>query len=45
MRGGTISKSYDKGLVSRVKIGTFPQADINSFCIVVDSGDGQIRVD
>ena len=41
---GEISKSCDKGLVSRVKIDTFAQADINSFCIMVDSGDGQIRV-
>ena len=44
MRGGAISKSYDKGLVSRFKIDTFAQADINSFCIMVDSGDGQVRV-
>ena len=44
MRGGTISKSYDKGLVSRFKIDTFAQPDINSFCIMVDSGDAQVRV-
>ena len=41
VRGGTI---YDKGLVSRFKIDTFAQADINSFCIIVDSGDRQVRV-
>ena len=44
VRGGTISKSYDKGLVSRFKVDTFAQADINSFCIMVDIGDGQVRV-
>ena len=41
---GEISKSCDKGLVSRVKIDTFAQADINSFCIMVDSGDRSVRV-
>ena len=44
MRGGTISKSYDKGLVSRFKTDTFAQADINSFDIMVDSCDGQVWV-
>ena len=44
MRGGTISKSYDKDLVPRFKIDTFAQADINSFYIVVDSSDRQVRV-
>ena len=30
--------------MSRLKIDTFAQADMNSFRIRVDSGDGQVRV-
>ena len=44
MRGGTISKNYDTGLVSRLEIDTFAQDDLNSFCIMVGSGDRQVRV-
>ena len=42
--GRTISKSYDKGLVSRFKIDTLTQPDINSFCIMVYGSNGQVRV-
>ena len=42
--GGQSVKATTKGLESRFKVDKFAQANINYFCIMVDSSDGQVRV-
>ena len=44
MCGGETSESYDKSLVSRFRIDTFAQAEIDNFCIMVDRGDEEVGV-